>query len=177
MKHLLIVFLILLSFLNLRGQNIQIGTISGFTLMTGKSEADGFGQESQTEAGFHFGIFFDIELSDKISLQPELTYESAEGINYINFNPILKFSVVDKFNLLAGPQVALGVGEEFNFLSDALPDDFTALNLRLALGASYDISDNYFIQARYGFQLNDHITVDEVSLTFNVLNIGFGYRF
>ena len=36
-------------------------------------------------------------------------------------------------------------------LDELLGDDFTKLNLQLALGLGYNFSDNLMAQARYGF--------------------------
>lgn len=178
-KLILITALALVGF-NSNAQDLNFGLLTGASFMSGDSELPVIGESSESETGFHIGAFAEFDLSENFSLQPELTYESVGGdidVNFINLNAIAKYEVAEGFSLQLGPQFAQAGGDNVDETEDALGDDFTKLGIRLAFGAGYDINENIFAQARYGFQLNDHITADVASLTFNVLNISIGYRF
>lgn len=175
-KLILIIALALFGFTS-NAQDTNYGVLGGLSFMTGTSEFDGFGETTESETGFHIGAFAEFGLSEAFALQPELTYELVDGLSFINLNAIAKYEVAEGFSLQLGPQFALAGGDDVNDLDDLLGDDFTKLNIRLAAGAGYDINEEIFVQARYGFQLNDHITADGGSLTFNVLNVSVGYRF
>lgn len=82
----------------------------------------------------------------------------------------------EEFNIQLGPQIGF-VGGDFGDYIDSI-DDSTKLNLQLALGAGYNISEELFVQVRYGFQLNDHYTGDaDVSLKVSGFAASVGYRF
>jgi opacity protein-like surface antigen len=85
-----------------------------------------------------------------------------------------KYSVSEEFSILAGPQIGFASGDIPDVLDDAFGDDFSSMNLQLAIGAAYDITENIFVQARYGFQLNEH--VDGIGAV-NTINAGLGYKF
>jgi len=129
-------------------------------------------------SGFSFGVLADFEISEEFSVQPEVAYttSSVDDASYdlININAMARYHVSEEFSLLAGPQIGFAAGDIPDALDDAFGDDFSSMNLQLAIGAAYDVTENIFIQARYGFQLNEH--VDGIG-SVNTLNAGVGYRF
>lgn len=129
-------------------------------------------------SGFSIGAFAVFEISESFSVQPELAYSTSSvddlSYNLININAMARYSVSEKFNILAGPQLGFASGDIPDALDDAFGDDFSSMNLQLAAGVSYDFTENIFAQARYGFQLNEH--VDGIG-SVNTLSLGVGYRF
>ena len=88
----------------------------------------------------------------------------------IQIPAMFKYYVASGFNLQAGPQLT------FDF--EDYPEDWTGLNLGLALGAGYDFSERFMGEIRYGLQLNNHYTGDaDLSAKINYLNLGVGYKF
>ena len=145
----------------------QIGVLGGITSLQTAGDLD-----SDSETGFHLGVFTEFDLSDTYSIQPELTYSSVDEEDMISVNGIFKMSVSDNFNLQAGPQIGFFLGDAFD------GDDFTKLNFQLAFGAGFDISDNLIAQIRYGVQLNNHYTGDaDFNAKVNALSVSLGYRF
>ena len=145
----------------------QIGVLGGITSLQFAGDGD-----SDSETGFHLGIFTEFDLSDTYSIQPELTYSSVDEADIMSVNGIFKMSVSDNFNLQAGPQIGFVLGDTFD------GDDFTKLNFQLAFGAGFDISDNLIAQIRYGVQLNNHYTGDaDLSIKVNTLSVSLGYKF
>lgn len=173
-KLLLTAALAVIGFTNVNAQDTTFGALAGLSILS--PEVDGGDVDSET--GFHIGAFAELGISDTFSLQPELTYAMAGDISMFSINAIAKYHVSEKFNIQAGPQVGFAGGDDIDAIEDALGDDFTKLNLQLAVGIGYDITENIFAQARYGFQLNDHFTGDEdFGIKINTITVGVGYRF
>src|SRR5690606_12537451 len=75
--------------------------------------------DSKSRIGFHVGGYLTFNLSDAISIQPEVLYNSvgakAEGdgedisyvVDYISIPVMLQYNVNENFNIQAGPQLGL----------------------------------------------------------------------
>jgi len=137
--------------------------------------------DGDSGSGFNVGAFAEFDVSEKFSVQPELVYTSSSiednSYNLFNVNVMAKYNVVDKLDVLAGPQIGFASGDIPDTLDDAFGDDFSSLNLQLAVGLAYDITENIFAQARYGFMLNDHLDVDGGEAQVNSFSVGVGYKF
>ena len=163
------------------------GVKAGYGSVALRVSVDG---NSVTEdvSGFYIGAFVEFSISDKFGIQPELNYASYsdDGANStILILPILaKYNANEQFSLFAGPQFDYLANEE-----DA--QGLKRLGLGLALGAAYDITENFIIDVRYSFGLTDRIDDDffefsgldpqlaglDVETRFNYFQIGLGYRF
>ena len=152
-SNLLLIFVILI-ILNINAQKSEFGIKAGVDFATVK--VDGFGSASET--GFFIGAFVTLGVSEKFAVQPELLYVSIKDLNFLSLPVLAKFSVADKFNLLAGPSL--------NYFLDADEDEF---KVNLDFGATYDISSNLDINAKYSLGLSD--------VDINGLFFGLGYKF
>ncbi|WNW01172.1 porin family protein [Tenacibaculum sp. HL-MS23] len=131
-----------------------------------------FEDEVESESirtSFHIGIYNEIKVTDRFSIQPEVVY-SSQGVNneangidgkvqldYINIPVMLKFYLADSFYLEAGPQIGFLVNDEIevgaiNFSDNE--DVFNKVDYSLDLGLGFKISENVSLNARYGFGLN-----------------------
>jgi opacity protein-like surface antigen len=153
MKKLLLLAVIVISSVCLNAQNFGIKAGVDFA----SARVDGFGSDSET--GFFVGAFTSFNLSDKLLLQPELLYVNVKDLDFISLPLLLKFSVADKFNLLAGPSLT--------YFLDAEDEEF---QLNLDFGVSYDVMENLDINAKYSYMLNKDWGVDGFF-------IGLGYKF
>lgn len=173
MKKLILAAFAVFAFASVQAQTF--GALGGLSLYSGSGDVSG------SETGFHIGAFADFELSDQFGLQPEVTYAMAGDYSAIGVNAIAKYAVSDEFSIHAGPTFAFvggDVGDGLDAISDAFDIDTTKLNISLAFGGSYDISEELFVQARYGFQLNNHISESDAGdFKYNVFTVGVGYRF
>lgn len=159
-------------FSNMNAQ--KIGVLAGFTSQ--RFDIDGI--DSESESGFHIGAFTNFSLSEKIGLQPELTFSSVDDLSMLSLNGIFTYLLSDSFKLQFGPQFGLARGDEIDLLDDLLGDDFTKFNFQLAIGLGYNISNNLMVQIRYGLQLNDHIKdVDVGGIKISTISVGLGYKF
>ncbi|WP_282043503.1 porin family protein [Winogradskyella flava] len=174
MKKLFLAAFAVFAFASVNAQDTTFGATAGLTILSPDVE----GGDVDSETGFHIGAFAEIGISDQFSIQPELTYAMAGDISMIALNAMAKYHVSEEFNIHAGPQIGFAGGDDIDDIEDILGDDFTKLNLQLAIGVGYDITEEIFAQARYGFQLNDHFTGDEdFGIKINTITIGVGYRF
>jgi len=123
-----------------------------------------FGGGTVSTTGFYVGGFVDFSIADKLTLEPGIAYHAASKdgakLNFLSVPVTFKYEVAEKFNVLAGPSLF------YNMDSDA--DDKTVFNLDL--GASYDITENFFVDPRYSLGLTGDTKVSHFL-------IGVGYKF
>lgn len=125
--------------------------------------------------------------------------ESKTKLNYLNVPILAKYYVAEKFALLAGPQfgILMSAKEDYEFsetlsgTSDSGSESIDAkefyksLALSFNLGASYSITENFFVDARYNLGLSsiakDYTDEfgDSTSLKINnnVFQFSVGYKF
>jgi len=141
--------------------------------------------------GFNIGAFADVELSEKFHIQPELTYGSAEKLAFVYLPIMMKYYVADKINIQAGPQLSFStnlqdIKDGLKDIDEILNTDvnldkaFNSTGVDLVFGAGYDISDKFFVQARYGLELTnryDGPLSNSLSVRANTFTIGVGYSF
>lgn len=163
---------------SVNAQETTFGALAGLSIQSLSVDLGGGLSASDSETGFHIGAFAEIGISDQFSVQPEVTYSMAGDFSLIAVNAIAKYHVSEEFNIQLGPQIGFAGGDAFDAFESLAGDDTTSLNLQLAAGAGYDINENIFVQARYGFQLNDHYTGDaDASWQVSTLSVGVGYKF
>jgi opacity protein-like surface antigen len=125
--------------------------------------------------------------------------ETKTKLNYLNVPILAKYYVADKFALLAGPQfgILMSAKEDYEF-SETLSgttdsgsesidakEFYKSLALSFNLGASYSITENFFVDARYNLGLSsiakDYTDEfgDSTSLKINnnVFQFSVGYKF
>ncbi|GAB5563997.1 MAG: porin family protein [Winogradskyella sp.] len=170
MKKLFFAALAVFAFANINAQDTSFGLSAGYI----SNSFDG----GDSASGFSVAAFAEIDLAESFSVQPELGYSNSSvddaTYNLFNVNALVKYNVTEELGILAGPQIGFASGDIPDALDELFGDDFSSMNLQLAIGASYDITENIFVQARYGFQLNEH--VDGIGAV-NTINGGVGYRF
>lgn len=160
MKKIILSIIAVLTFGVISAQDLKFGARAGLDLLSAK--VDGGGSVSAT--GFYAGGFVEFGIADKFSLQPGLNYHAAskDGVdfNYLSIPVLAKYNVADKFNLYAGPSLFYSLES----------DDEDKTRFNLDLGASYDITENFFVDPRYSIGLTGDVKVSHFL-------IGVGYRF
>lgn len=150
-------------------QDIDFGITAGYMNARGVIEADGISL-SANESGFYGGIVAEFSVADKIGIQPELLYASIDGSDGLLLPILLEYAVTPKLHFQAGPQLV--------FSLEDVPEDFTGVEFDLAGGLGFDITDAFFAEARYTFQINNSYTgAEDVSVRGNYLTLGLGYKF
>ena len=136
----------------------KYGVKAGFTSQTVKVTT-GFGTVSGSASGFYVGGFADFAISEKFHFQPEVLYSGVSGSNSIIVPLLGKYNVADKFNILFGPGL--------NYSLDAVSDEFSVSG---DIGASYDINEQFLVDARYDIGLTGDAKVSGIF-------VGVGYKF
>lgn len=166
------------------------------------------GIDMKSKVGFNVGGFVEIKLSDKLSLQPEVIF-SQQGmrvddfeaeiennsftadvnfnLTYINIPVMLKYYVVEKFNIEAGPQIGFLTSAKTNtkvqgYGSDEqdVKDNFESVDFGLNFGVGYDFSEHFFANTRYNLGLSNIAKTesgDDTKISNSVFSISVGYKF
>ena len=121
---------------------------------------DGYGNyitsdssDFNSKTDFYLGFFGALKLTKYYTLQPEIDYSNQgatyKGINnsstklnvsYLSITIINKFTFSDKFNVHVGPTIDFVVDKNFDVDSD--------VDLAFQLGAGFNFTDNFGIEAR-----------------------------
>lgn len=142
--------------------DIRFGAKAGLNLAT-LGGSTGLGNYS-SKPGFHLGAVLEIPFSDMITLQPEVLislqgtggYITNENLNlwYVTVPVMGKYNVWDDLYVEAGPYVGVLLGEnsEDQILNGLATNfDTNTLDFGLGLGAGYELTDNFYFQARFNF--------------------------
>ncbi len=144
---------------------INVSAQEGFSVKAGYNnvtlDIDGFGSES--EGGVYFGAAYTFDVDESWDIEPSVLYSLVDDLNALYIPVMAKYQVADKFKLQAGPQI--------NYILEDDVDD-GAFGIDIALGASYDISEQFFAEVRYGFEVVRDI--DDANI--NTLSLGIGYH-
>jgi len=170
MKKLFFVGLAVVGFVcSSQAQDVRFGATAGYLNARGSVKAEGI-SISDSESGFYIGAVADFEVAENFNIQPELLYANVDEASAL-FLPVLgKFAIAEKFNLQVGPQLVFSLEEDI--------EDVSSVEFDIAGGLGYDITEDFFVEARYTFQINNSYTGSEdIKLRANYLTVGLGYKF
>lgn len=148
--------------INLKAQSdIRFGAKAGLNVSSLGGDAS---YSYDAKVGFHVGGVLEIPFSDAIMIQPEALislqgsggfFESNLNFWYLTIPVVAKYNVWDDLYIEAGPQLNL-------LLSDNLDDNLyggsigqqaigesNGLDFGLAVGAGYQLNDNFYFQLRF----------------------------
>jgi opacity protein-like surface antigen len=136
--------------------------------------------------GYHLGLVSEIIISPNTSFQPELVYSSQGNIQngvkykyeYLNIPAVFRFYVKDNISVDAGPQMGFLVNS-FNKTSEGNNNisDQNFFDFALCLGATYEFSNNLFLQSRYNLGLININDSDTFKYQNSVIQFSVGYYF
>jgi hypothetical protein len=166
-------------------QGISGGLKAGVNFANQKYDISGFSASADARTGFHVGGYLNVAFSEKLSLQPELLYNSLGAkildtdfkTDYVSIPVLIKYNPAPIFNIHIGPQ--------FGFLMSAKQDDedvkdsMKGLDLGLALGAGVDLPMGLGISARYVMGLSnisDDAADSDGKVTNTALQLSLSYR-
>lgn len=155
------------------------GLKAGVNLTTVKVDVADFGSDSENGTSFHFGAYANFGLSDAVSIQPELLYNSLKvsdsgddvTFNYLSIPVMFQYTIAEKFNLQAGPQIGLLMGTDPSELKDGMKG--TDLSFNAGAGASFGKLN---ATLRYCLGLANTSDVDGIEFKNNVFQISIGYQ-
>ncbi|MRX65515.1 porin family protein [Maribacter luteus] len=174
-KLLFLSFIAFLAFSTTQAQEpIRFGVTGGLLntnvdFKTGNSLLNLVGVENYgniNNTGFYVGALLDIAATDKFHVQPELTYGKSEDLSFVYLPIMAKYYVAPKFHIQAGPQLnfSSNLDDIKNTIRDAeellgtngdVDDVLRTVGVDLGVGAGFDVTENFTIQARYSFELTD----------------------
>ncbi len=164
--------------------NAQFGIHAGLNV-SNYSGSDASNTKSKT--GCHFGVSYQIPVSNGIVVQTEATY-SAEGatytdytndkdhINFLNLAALFRYNFTGGFNLATGPQYGfvLSAKEKYDGNTDDFKDQLKSGDFSWAVAAGYDLPMGFGIYARYNLGLatiakkNQNFDVKQSTFQFGV---------
>ncbi|MBS9463719.1 PorT family protein [Flagellimonas sp. 389] len=170
-------------------QETKFGFRAGANFSNLKFVSDFGGAMSEGATNPFAGILLDVTLSEKLHLQPEALFSIAgardAGITYVNVPLLLKYYVVEGFNIMAGPQLGILVDAENG------TEVLKSTNFVLNVGLGYDLPMGLFFDARYNFGLSNIYDVElpnaiqddlafedfEIKYKTKGFQLGVGYKF
>ncbi|MFV5695079.1 porin family protein [Flavobacterium sp. LB3P122] len=132
---------------------------------------------------YHAGIVAEIKLMDSFSIQPELLYstqgatykyaatEFKNELGYLSIPVLAKINLNKVISLELGPQASFLLSERNNFdIKNANTFDFAVVG-----GLGLNLTNHFFIQARYGLGLTD--ASQEAQVKNSVVQLSAGFKF
>ncbi len=184
MKKIILSAVAVLAFGFTNAQDVKFGAKAGLNISNVSGESD-----SKSKAGLALGVFAEIKVSDKFSVQPELLYSvvgaksnaSSDKINLAYFNiPVMaKYYVADKFSLEAGPQIGFLSSAKYvqGSSSANIKELYKSTDFGLSFGAGYDIAKKIAVGVRYTAGLSNISSVSGVNQKNNNFAIALAYKF
>ena len=139
---------------------------AGINNVSVKVDLGEFGSASASELGFYIGGGYNFDVSDQFDIEPSVLLSFVSDLTSLYIPIMAKYEVADSFNIQAGPQI--------NYLLEDVEEG--AFGLDLAIGAGYQFDDNWFVEARYGFEISRGGESGDAA-NLNTLTAGVGYRF
>ena len=185
---------------------VQFGGKVGFDM----THFWGQGIDHGMKPGYQVGLMMEYKFSPRFAIAPEVVFAAQGGkdklflldidqhgiefvssagmkynANYINVPVILKYYATPNFSVDFGPQVGFNVYHKITAKktneSIDIKDSTKPVDFGLGLGATYNLTDNAFVQARYTMGLTKVFKEEEVIGEYNAKNgnvqIAFGMKF
>ena len=148
--------------------------------------------EHGMKPSYQFGVLMEHKFNDKFGVAPEVVFASQGGkfdsgilggkitynTNYINVPVMLKFYTSPNFAIDFGPQVGFNVYSKYTVKDGAtvnMKDHTKGIDFGVGLGATYNLTENFFVQGRYTLGLTK-VYEDGNSKNGNI-QVAFGCKF
>ncbi|WP_424493058.1 outer membrane beta-barrel protein [Salinimicrobium sp. GXAS 041] len=159
-------------------QNVDFGIQAGYTNVEIEATAEGT-QLSENASGYYVGFLTDFKFTENWHLQPSVNYFNAEDSNFLSIPVLVQYYIQNSgFYFQAGPQGTIVL--EDNPVTKAF-------GLDAAFGAGYQITENFFLEARYAIELTNRYSSESIDYAeqygldldsgINTLMVGVGYKF
>ena len=164
-------------------QLVKFGVKAGvnFANQSGDTRFDNRDFSKEGITSYHAGLVAEVKLLDRFAIQPELLYstqgasykeagqEFKNELGYLTIPVMAKFYLTDSFSLEVGPQASFLLSEKDNF--DIYDNETFEFGVNAGLG--FKLTENFFIQGRYGLGLTDVSKDADVKNTTVQLSVGF----
>lgn len=167
-KILLASSMFFLTSLMLSSQENSFGFTGGLLNGGERVKAEG-SSASSSDTGFYLGAIYEIGISDNLKIHTELDYGNINDTNFGFLAARLKYYPIEKLFLQAGPQLS--------YVFDELGDNFNKTGIDLSLGLGFDITEKFYIDARYSFEVTNRVNTDfDLTSRFRWINVGIGFK-
>lgn len=198
-KKLFITAIVLLGFINVNAQNINLGAKAGINI------AKIIGDDTDwvdMKTSIHLGVVAEIEITEEFFFQPELLYSSQgtsykdwEGarytydgkykFNYLNIPLLAKYYVGEGISVEAGPQIGflLSAKDDWEVQStgetgdDKLKDYLNGIDFGLDFGVAYKLESGLNFGIRYNLGLSNIWENSDSKQKNSVIQVSLGYFF
>ena len=134
---------------------------------TNVSQAEFSGTENFV--GFYVGVeFTDLDINEKLNVQPEIDFIYFDDWKMFQAPILVNYEFFEGFRGYFGPSLTLLVDT---------PDGINSFGFGLNGGVSYEIFENFSVEARYDYGLTDYSDNDFLEVKFSQFQIGAAYRF
>ena len=185
----------------------QFGIKGGLNVSSISDE--GF-EDANSKAGFYAGVFMNAPIAENFSIQPEVIYnnlgakntydagslgnaETKLNLDYISVPVMFQYNATPAFYLEAGPEFGFLVNASSETTYDTPvgggsstteldTDDFNGFNFGLGIGAGFNFTQNFGLNARYVAGFSD-VTAEgsdpstDANNKNNVFQVGLTYKF
>ena len=160
--------------------------------------------EHGMKLGYQVGLLMEYKFNPHFAIAPEVVFASQggktdnyviEGVvvkgtfntNYINVPLMLKYYATPAFSIDFGPQAGFNVYSKMTAKAKAgsveakenvdLKEVTNTVDFGVALGGTYNLTDNAFVQARYTLGLTKVFDIDDSNEKNGNIQIAFGMKF
>jgi hypothetical protein len=181
-KIFLVAVLFLATSASIQAQLVKFGVKAGVNFANQTGDAfDAPEVDKEGITSFHAGVVAEIKLLDRFAIQPELLYstqgatyknavsEFKNELGYLSIPVMAKFYLTDSFSLEVGPQASFLLSEKDNVDFE----DAETFEFGVNAGLGFKLTDNFFIQGRYGLGLTDASRNADVKNSTVQLSVGF----
>lgn len=194
MKNVILVCLLLAVSSIAMSQEIRFAAKGGLNVGSLKISDGSGSEESGSKVSMYLGGRVEYGLSQNMSIQGELLYQSFGGelsygtetaefsINEISLPIVFKYYVIEKLSFNGGISLAYVLGGKYEYSGDfgnesGDMEGLSSINFGISLGGEFLLTDNIFIDMRYNLGLSNLSSEGDGTVNGNVLQIGGGYRF
>ncbi len=132
--------------------------------------------------GIVVGFLAEYPITEKLSIQPEFQFSSlgnedeALRVNYLQLPVFIKYNISEMFNVHIGPQAGIKVWEWED--NNGIEANFETFNFAAVVGFGANLTENFFVDLRYGFGVSNIIEDDITDAEGNTRNIqlSVGYK-
>jgi hypothetical protein len=192
-KIIMIILIISYSITNAQKSKKDEGILFGLKGGLNISNFNGDIKDNSNRTSVHIGVFSEIMINDRFSIQPEILYSgqgysgsnepgfSRSKYDYINMPILAKIYVAERISVEAGPQIGflLSAKKKTELDNVTIPTQKT-LDFGLNIGLAYDLKNRIFFQTRYNLGLsniNSGDNANAIKYTNSVIQFSVGVPF
>jgi len=156
----------------------QIGASVGYGSAKATASGNGFSESSESVSVFSFGVFSDVEISEKFDVQPYVSFGIGEKIdnksnNALGFGANLQFYPSrETMGFFMGPSLAYALS-----LADVDTDSVKKGIFEGGLQAGFDFSEHFTALLQFQTTIQNASKIDGIKLHARGFGVTLQYKF